>query len=580
MKRSRMNLVLLVLGVAAAVASAGLLARVSGSQVMSESTAQFLGQVEKEAVVPLAELKGFGPVVLAPARWLAPVLGAESSCRLLSLVGLVLLAVLAFLHARALLGALPAVAVPLLFVLLPQVQQLLFEPNGGGWALLFLLGPALLFGLGGSLHEMPGRDGAGSGDGPEEKGGMGSVEDGGKGSAEQGGKGSAEQGGRQAQPGPAGVLLAAAGGLLAGGAVLVHPLGLWTSLAALLGLAVCRQRERGVSGKGMIRLSAVGLELAAALVGFLVVAGIGAKVVGAGKNELAAWLFGPFSSFHPPLSVAGTVYSEAVDGGPPLWASLYLLAARTPVLLLAASLAGSIAWVRRGGAFLSGPLSPILFSWLAVLTGSSLAGSPFFLTDLSLLVPLSLLPSFLAGALFSPLPMSASASQSASASPLPFFRLNRGILCALLLLLSVAWSGWQMRPYPAAFGSLLCGGTDRCNAGNDPWMEPVVDSSLVEVIPAEEKELVISPWGGRAQSAWSRLVPGPAGDGTGEARSKKRPDRQATRGARLKDGGPRRALIWRSGPTPASRLLLEACNPDDRMAILPPGTRRLWSVCR
>jgi len=564
MKSPRSMAPALVLLAAAALVAVGVSVCLEAPVVMTEASVRMVEQVEKTAVVPLSELRGAGPVVVAPARWLESVLGAEPALWGLSFGGLLLVAALVFAVLHVLSGTWSALLAPLLFCWCPQTMQLLFQPDGQGMVVFFLVAPALLFGLAGSCSGDAAR--------PADGGAPDSL--------------AAACPGRC---GPwmrkiAGPLLAMLGGCVAGGSALAHHFGLWAGLAALLGLAVAGPERRRPGMPGMLSLSPVGIELCLALFGFAVTAAAGMVISGAGKDGMVAWLFGPFGGFHPPLAVAGTVYSEAVDGGPPLWTTAFLLLVRTPVLLVAAALAGVLVLRRRGFRLLSGPLAPLALSWLALFLSSSLAGSPMFLPGVSLLVPLSLFPCLLAAALIQPPVDASQPAAEVSAASLPdsgptqasvpaggtrgavarhWPRLLSG-LAAVLLLASVAGAGWRLAPYPAAFGSLVCGGTERCNRASEPWLEVVADSSLVSLVPAGEKELVLVPWGSRAQGVWNRLV------------------QYSGRGGSLKtkDGGRGRVLIWQPASTPAAGLFLKACPPAAQGPVLPPGTNRLWRTCR
>ncbi len=503
MKRVEMIRGAAVLLVVAMLVSGAAAARLAGPTVVSESTARLLDAADKGTVASLEEPSVYGPPVVGAVVRLAGTMGAESAAWFLSVAGLLLVCALASVVMFAVAGFWSALLGPTILFLHPQVMQLLFEPSAGGLALFFLLSPALLFALAGAVR-----------------------------------------GGRL----PWAVLLSVAGGGLAGVSVLAHHVGLWAAVGALLGLAVAVPRDSSNDSPGMLRPAAVGLELAAALVTFVAAVAVGAVVAGAGKDKLVGWLFGPFGAFHPPMMVAGTVYSEAVDGGPPLWASAFLLLVRTPILLSVMAVAGAVLLPRRGIPLLSGPLAPVMLTWAALLVCASLAGSPLFFPGLSLLAPLSLVPCLLA------------AGATAGPGALPGRNRAAALAVGIILVGSTAGSGLHPVPYPAAFGSLLCGGTQRCNAGNDPWMEPALDSALMEAVVSGEKELVVTPWGSRIQGIARRLVP----EGT----------------VRIKEGGPWRTLVWRPARSPAASLLLQLCVPDDGGADLPPGTARLWSICR
>ena len=343
--------------------------------------------------------------------------------RLLEAASFGLLLLLLFSVAAALMPWYFALSAPLLFALHPQVVQPMAETTPSVTATLFLLGPSAL------LMWAAWSRGRGRG------------------------------------------MLCVLGGLAAGVGIFAHHLGLYMAVTALMGLAVSGKRKRSVPG--LVALSPVGLETAAAMVA-MVVAFVGAALLfGVKGKALVDYLFGPLSAAHPPLSMLGATYTAGGDGGPPLWGTAVLLLVRTPPLLLAGALAGGAFVVHNASTDRLAPLRLGFFALAVLFVTSSLSGSPMYLPGISLAPGMAWFVALLfAYGMYS--------LWRTVRNRLWDEKRVEGILFAVLMVLPVfhqVYIAWSHAPYPAAYANVMGGGTaDFLAVGNDLFLEPALDS--------------------------------------------------------------------------------------------------------
>ncbi len=497
------GLALAVFGVstAAALLYSGL------SPIHSDSGVRFLEQVEQRAegdgkklsadhISPLAER-------LTAALVTAPETGAESAHRALSALFFGLLATLLFLAMGRLVPWPAALAGPLLLLLQPQLFQRLMESVPYGTMLFFLLAPSLLL--------------------------MVALD---------------------ARATWARLLLCGVAGSLAGAAVFAHHLGLWAAAGTMLGFfAAAGVRYR----RGRVELAPVGFEFLLLFGGFLVAFVLGYKLTGGDKKAFLDYLFGPFHPFHAPFAVAGTVYREVTDGGPPLWTALYLLLVRTPLPVLVLAGVGLARAVARRGTLPTVRLWLPAGPFLAVLVVAIGSGSPFYLPGVNLLAFLCLVPAMLA-----------SLALGTVGAELPTQSRLRWVPVALAALVAghLVWVDARHLPHPSSFANVIGGGTGGFLArGNDLYVEATLDRAAAEALLESGRKLSVVPWGGDSRRVLSRF-----------AASLGHP-RPSVRG-----GGALPTLVFRQHSAHWGRLLQDYCNGSRVAASLTVDGEVLWCL--
>jgi len=501
----------LVLAVFAATVSAALFYSGS-SRILNTTGVKLLDSAEKRAAKEVENAS----LALSPSpltSWLAAALldGDEPEAgpvvRTLDALALGLLGTLVYLFASFLAGPFAALLAPLLLLLQPQIFQRLME-NGAGIAMTLLLAPALVLGVALTRQNALAR-----------------------------------------------IILCAMAGLLGGLAMFTHHLGLWTTIAATMAIFPAARplipKGHSLLAKGHVELAPLGLELAAILLFFLIAALGFYKISFMEGKEVLSYLFGPFKSFHPPFAVAGTIYREVVDGGPPWWTTCYLWLLRTPLSLwllsgigLAASLQGRV----RLSSMLWLPLGPIL----AILVVTAGAGSPLYTGSLNLLAPLGLISALLATA----------AVRSGESRGGPFWVQHLPAGLAVLVVAHLVIVDARHLPHPSAYANLLGGGSGGALAGgNGLYVEPTIDESAAHELLALGRKVVVSPWDRGATPLLSRYarewgMPAP----------------------KVRPGGALPALLHAGGSDHAGELLLDYCNGPDVAASLTIDNQMLWCV--
>lgn len=500
---------LLVAGLALVVfaATVGTALFISGSsRILTRTGVELLESVEARAVLESDDASldaSPSPLVV----WVASAMvdseepDAAPAVRALDAVAIGLLATLAYLFASMLAGPFIALLAPLLLILQPQVLQRLME-SGAGVALAALLIPSLILGL--ALTRSAGW---------------------------------------------ARLALCAGAGLVGGLAVFAHHLGLWATMAATLAIFLT---VRPRLEEGQLALAPLGLELTAILVLFAVAAGGFYKLTGMEGKVALDYLFGQFKPFHPPFAVAGTMYREVVDGGPPWWTVFYLWLVRTPLpmwMLAGVGLAGSLRGRVRLPSLLWLPAGPAL-AILVVAVGS---GSPLYSGALNLLAPLAILPALLG---------SAGVRRFWGDDEGPSWTRFVPLAMAILATAHLLWIDARHLPHPSAYANVVGGGSGGSLAGlNGLYVEPTLDETAAMELLSMGKKVVVSPWGRAAAPVLSRY-----------ARESGLPV------PKVLPGGALPALLHAGGSDPAGKVLLRYCNGPDVAASLTVDSQMLWCV--
>jgi hypothetical protein len=439
--------------------------------------------------------------------WLAAgMLDADDSeallvVRILDAIALGLLVALVYLFSSLLVGPRVALLTPLLLLLQPQVFQRMAE-SGAGVSLAALLAPALLLGLALTRSASWGR-----------------------------------------------LALCALAGIGGGLALFAHHLGLWTIVAATLALFFAvHPRVRD----GQVALAPLGLELVTILIFFAIAAGGFYKVAALEGKEVLAFLFDPFKPFHPPLAVAGTIYREVVDGGPPSWTTVYLWLVRTPLslwLLAAVGLSVGLRGRARLPSLLWLPFGPVL----AILVVTAGAGSPLYSGALNLLAPLALIPALLATLVV-----------TVGKGPEPLRGWFRFVPAALAVIVvgHLAFIASHHSPHSSAYANFIGGGSGGSLASeNGLYVEATLDEVAARELLSLGKKVVVSPWDKAAAPLVARYA-----KELGLPIPKVRP------------GGALPALLHAGASDPAGELLLNYCKGPDVAASLTIGNQILWCV--
>ena len=269
-----------------------------------------------------------------------------------------------------------------------------------------------------------------------------------------------------------GPLVAALGGILAGLAVFGTHLGIWTGLAALA--AMLLSQAKWESGKGHLRLPAIGFEFLAAFGGF-VVALMTVLVVGEieTKNLLNFW-FDPFEGWHPPFAISGIVYSELGRGLPPAWVAPWRLLAQTPAPLLVLAVLGLASLRRFTRASIE--VLPALAPAGALLLVMVLSGSGYYDVGVDGWALLAPLPVLLAVAGY---------HRWFSNENVPTGR-GAAVLRGLVLVVAMGhlvWLNFNTFPHQNTYANLLAGGTGRFLAsGNSVASEPRIEDDTLRFI--------------------------------------------------------------------------------------------------
>ena len=476
------------------------------SRILSPSAVELLESIEQRAAAQ-AKSPSLASSPSPALVWLAahfvdaaePVAGP--AVQSLDALPLGLLATLLYLLASFMVGPFSALLAPLLLLLQPQFLQRLMEV-GAGFAVAALLVPSLVLGVALTRATWWAR-----------------------------------------------LLLCAVAGLAGGGAVFVHHLGFWTTMGATLALFLAaRPRLKD----GQLEVAPLGLELVTVLFCFVVAAGITYKVLALDGKEVIGYLFGPFKQFHPPFAVAGTVYREVVDGGPPVWTTLYLWLVRTPLSLwVLAALGLRASWC--GGCrvprLLWLPVGPAL----AILIVTAGAGSPLYSGPLNLLAPLALLPALLGTAALT-------GGQPAAGGP-GWTRFAPVMLATVVVAHLVVVDARHL-PHPSAYANVLGGGSGGSLAGgNGLYLEPTFDEAAARELLSLGNKVVVSPWDGAASSVLARYA-----SELGQPPPKVRP------------GGILPTLLYAGGSDTAGELLLDYCQGPGVAASLTIDHQVLWCV--
>ncbi len=503
--RTRLLVAGLALALFAATLGAVLFAS-DASRILNRSGLRILESVEERAAAEDGE-HSLGKSPSPFITWMAALFlaGDEPEAvpvvRALDALSLALLAVLLYLFSTLLVGPFSALLAPLLLLLQPQVFQCLAE-NTAGLSLTALLAPALLLGLALTRSAPWAR-----------------------------------------------IALCALAGLAGGLALFTHHLGLWTTVAATLALFMAgRSRVRG----GQFSLAPLGLELVTVLALFAIAAGSFYKLSSLEGKEVLDFLFGPFKPFHPPFAVAGTVYREVVDGGPPWWTTVYLWLVRTP-LSLGVIAAFGVSFALRGRtrfpSLLWLPLGPLL----AILVVTAGAGSPLYSGTLNLLAPLALAPALLATLLFAP---------SRGQEPGPTWPRFVQPSLAVVVVAHLALIAIHHFPHPSAYANFIGGGSGSSLSGrNGLYVQPTLDREAAQELLSRGKKVVLSPWGNGATPILKRYakelgLPAP----------------------KVRPGGALPALLHAGGSDATGRLLLNYCKGPDVAASLTIDNQILWCV--
>jgi hypothetical protein len=294
------------------------------------------------------------------------------------------------------------------------------------------------------------------------------------------------------------------------------------------------------------------LELVTILIFFAIAAGGFYKVAALEGKEVLAFLFDPFKPFHPPLVVAGTIYREVVDGGPPLWTTAYLWLVRTPLSLWLLAAVG-LSEALRGGARLPSllwlPLGPVL----AILVVTAGAGSPLYSGALNLLAPLALIPALLATLVV-----------TLGKGPEPLRGWPRFVPAILLLIVvaHLALIAGHHSPHHSAYANFIGGGSGGSLATeNGLYVEATLDEVAAQELLARGKKVVVSPWDKAATPLLARYA-----KELGLPVPKVRP------------GGALPALLHAGGSDAAGQLLLNYCKGPDVAASLTIDSQILWCV--
>ncbi len=510
--RTRLLLVLLLVLVFGAALAATLVLR-SDLRILSVTSTQLISQVEDRVGEPGQAVdlaSSHSPVVV----WLAARMVGEAGDALQALdvldgISVGGLTVLVVLLASFLVGPFWGVLAAVLFLLHPQVQQRFME-TGTLINLASLLGPALLLGAALTRSRTSSR-----------------------------------------------LVWCMVAGTLGGLAVFVHHLCLWTMVGATLGMFVAvRPRLRD----GVVNLPPLGLELAAVLLFFVASAAGFYKLTGMEGKAVVEYLFGPLKAFHPAMSVAGTIYREVVDGGPPLWTAGYLWLVRTPLSLwLLAGVGGTVVFATLGQETLRpGLQQPALLlvpggALTALLIIASLAGSPLYSGTLNLLAPLALWPALLA-------------ALGAATVVRQGGRDARGkalLMCiALLPVFHLALVGARHFPHSASYASVLAGGSSGALAGGESlYLEPTLDEDAAEAVMRLGPKIVVAPEGILARPVLARFA-----QELGVAPPVLRP------------GGALPALILGGISSPDAASFLDYCNGSQVAASLTVDDQVLWCV--
>lgn len=421
--------------------------------------------------------------------------------RVLDALSLGMLVALTYLFATFLMGPIAALFAPLLLLLQPQFLQRLMEV-GAGFSVAALLVPALLLGVALTRARWWAR-----------------------------------------------LALCGLAGLVGGVSVFAHHLGIWTTVGATLALFIA---VRPSLKAGQLKLAPLGLELVALLICFGVAAVVMFKLTGMEGKEFIGYLFGPFKAFHPPLAVAGTVYREVVDGGPPLWTTAYLWVVRTPLSLwVLAGLGLAACWRRRARLpdllwLTAGPLAAIL-----IVTAG--AGSPLYSGSLNLLAPLALLPALLGAA-----------ALAGAKSPVtgPGWTRYVPAMIAATVVAHLAVVDARHLPHPSAYANVLGGGSGGSLAGgNGLYVEATLDESAALELLSLGKRVVVSPWDGAAAPVLARY-----------ARELGRPV------PKVRSGGVFPALLHVANGDPAGGSLLHYCKGPGVAASLTIDHQVVWCV--
>ena len=268
------------------------------------------------------------------------------------------------------------------------------------------------------------------------------------------------------------LVASAVGGSLAGLAVFGTHLAIWTSLAALV--AMLLSQAEWESGKGRIRLPAIGFEFLAAFGGFVFVLLAIVSVGDIETKQLLNYWFDPFEAWHPPFAISGVVYSELGNGLPPVWLTPWRLLTQTPAPMLFLAVLG-IASLRR---FSRASIDVVvaLAPAAAVLVVMMLSGSGYYAGGVD------------GWALLAPLPvlLAVGGYDRWFSLRVAHARTGSAALRAVVLVVAAGhliWVNINTYPHPNVYANILAGGTGRFLAENNSVAsEPRIEGDTLRFI--------------------------------------------------------------------------------------------------
>jgi hypothetical protein len=478
----------------------------SQERIHTQSSESFLAQAEVTAVsgrFPSQQrsLSPLGAVLVGKAMAIFN-LSAFKAVQIVNFCFWILLALLLYLAVSQVVRIPFAGAIGPLLLLLPPVLQLVLEAGPGGIVMFFLLAPALV---------VMAMDGA-------------------------------------CRNWLYWTLLVILGGL-AGLSVFVHHLGVWTAIGTILAwIFRDLKRARG----GVLTLPPLGLEIALVLLVTMLSAVATKGLLGLDKKELLANLFGVFREFHPPFMVNGRDYREVVDGGPPMWVTIWLILVRTPIAILVGAGAGTWMLYKDGRSLRR--IAPLAVSVFVLLFASMLSGTPYYAGSPSLIAPILILPAILAVI-----------AVDSFVSRMGQVGLTGKIVCGLTLIVAVGhllFIDARHLPFPASYANVLGGGTGAfLERGNDLFTEPTLNESAALELLETKRSVVVAPWGMETRSLVARFA-----------------KEAGVHPPVVRNGGRFPTLVFYRPQSPFSQAAFQACISGSQRAILSVDGYPLWCL--